>query len=184
MTRCFLESTRLSWVTHQRQAWELKLQMRRTPWQCLAKLGRLSGTLRCASYCHGSLCSLVWLRVIPDSMTLLITPSLYSLGIKSSGKVVYFTATFPYLLLIILLVFGCTLDGALDGILELFIPKKWEGEKSIMDPQVNCLHMSCLEYNSSSSRFGGRLPNKCSSPCLCPGVVSSCLEATINSTTK
>jgi len=57
-------------------------------------------------------------------------------GIKSSGKVVYFTATFPYLLLIILLVFGCTLDGALDGILELFIPKKWEGEKSIMDPQV------------------------------------------------
>ena len=46
-------------------------------------------------------------------------------GVKSSGKVVYFTATFPYLVLIALLVRGVTLPGALEGLKLLFIPK-WE----------------------------------------------------------
>ena len=38
-------------------------------------------------------------------------------------QVVYFTATFPYIILIALLIRGCMLDGAADGLYYLFVPQ-------------------------------------------------------------
>merc|ERR1712013_362567 len=43
-------------------------------------------------------------------------------GIRSSGKVVYFTATVPYLILLTLLVMSVTLPGAANGIRYLLVP--------------------------------------------------------------
>ncbi|KAM3613482.1 uncharacterized protein V6R79_000368 [Siganus canaliculatus] len=44
-------------------------------------------------------------------------------GVKSTGKVVYFTATFPYVVLLIYLVRGITLHGAISGVTYMFTPK-------------------------------------------------------------
>ena len=60
----------------------------------------------------------------------------YFAGIKSSGKVVYFSATFPYLLLITLMIYALLQDGAIDGVKTLFIVTKWHGEGSVLDFNV------------------------------------------------
>ncbi|KAG1942748.1 solute carrier family 6 member 22, tandem duplicate 2 [Pimephales promelas] len=53
-------------------------------------------------------------------------------GVKSTGKVVYLTATFPYLMLAVLLVRGLTLPGAKNGIIYYLYPDPTR----LTDPQV------------------------------------------------
>ncbi|XP_017276824.1 sodium- and chloride-dependent betaine transporter isoform X2 [Kryptolebias marmoratus] len=53
-------------------------------------------------------------------------------GIKSTGKAAYFTATFPFLMLLVLLIRGVTLPGAVDGIIYYLSPDI----SRLSDPQV------------------------------------------------
>lgn len=53
-------------------------------------------------------------------------------GIKFTGKITYFTALFPYLIFITLLVWGLLLPGADAGV-EYFVIPRWE---LLLDVQV------------------------------------------------
>nr|CAD7194294.1 unnamed protein product [Timema douglasi] len=53
-------------------------------------------------------------------------------GVKSSGKASYFLALFPYVIMITLLIKGCTLEGAGKGVL-FFITPQWE---ELLNPNV------------------------------------------------
>ncbi|XP_028260741.1 sodium- and chloride-dependent neutral and basic amino acid transporter B(0+) isoform X2 [Parambassis ranga] len=58
----------------------------------------------------------VWHLALCLLLSTIIVAAALIRGIKSSGKVVYFTATFPYVVIVILLIRGLTLEGAEDGI--------------------------------------------------------------------
>ncbi|XP_040049167.1 sodium-dependent neutral amino acid transporter SLC6A17 [Gasterosteus aculeatus] len=53
-------------------------------------------------------------------------------GIQSSGKVMYFSSLFPYVVLFCFLVRGLMLKGAVDGIAHMFTPKL----EKMLEPQV------------------------------------------------
>ncbi|CAG5088075.1 Similar to Slc6a18: Sodium-dependent neutral amino acid transporter B(0)AT3 (Mus musculus) [Cotesia congregata] len=71
-------------------------------------------------------------------------------GIASSGKVVYVTATFPYLVLIIFFFRGVTLPGMSDGLRHLFTPKWY----TLTDPVV-WLEAGTQIFFSLGLAFGG-----------------------------
>lgn len=97
-----------------------------------AKLGDLNidinGTATPAKHAFatfGDIGEIKWDLALCLLLSWIIVFACLAKGIKSSGKVVYFTATFPYLILIILMIRGLLLDGAIDGIRFFFVPK-WE----------------------------------------------------------
>lgn len=73
-----------------------------------------------------------WKLVLALFGAWLITFLVISKGIQSSGKVAYFTAVFPYLVLVILLIRGLTLPGYEIG-LRFYLQPVWS---KLKDPQV------------------------------------------------
>merc|ERR1712154_246737 len=88
-------------------------------------------------------------------------------GVQSSGKVVYFTALFPYFVLLILLIRGATLDGAYDGILFYVYPTKDKLE-GLLNVKVWAAAATQIFYSLGPS-FGGLITlasyNKFSNNC-------------------
>ncbi|XP_028638581.1 inactive sodium-dependent neutral amino acid transporter B(0)AT3 isoform X2 [Grammomys surdaster] len=73
-------------------------------------------------------------------------------GIESTGKVIYFTALFPYLVLTIFLIRGLTLPGATEGLAYLFTPNM----KILQNPRV-WLDAATQIFFSLSLAFGGHI---------------------------
>ncbi|XP_051255873.1 sodium- and chloride-dependent GABA transporter ine [Dicentrarchus labrax] len=73
-------------------------------------------------------------------------------GVKSTGKVVYFTALFPYIILIALLINNAQLPGAIDGI-TFFIVPEWDKLLSV-EVWVNA---AAQIFNSIGIGFGSLL---------------------------
>jgi SNF family Na+-dependent transporter len=69
-------------------------------------------------------------------------------GVKSTGKVVYVTAIFPYIVLVIMLIRGVTLEGSIEGIKFFLIPK-WADllKPEVISTSILCfiLHVSLLQ---------------------------------------
>jgi len=74
-------------------------------------------------------------------------------GVQSSGKVVYFTALFPYLVLTILLINGVMLDGAAKGI-EFYVYPTYEKLQGLNKVQVWSDAATQIFYSLGPS-FGG-----------------------------
>eukprot|EP00064_Thunnus_orientalis_P012588 superscaffoldBa00001947_g12623 len=94
-------------------------------------------------------------------------------GVKSTGKVVYFTATFPYVMLVVLLIRGLTLPGALDGIKFYLYPDP----SRLSDPQVwmdagtqifysYAICIGCLTALGSYNKYNNNCYKDCVYLCL------------------
>uniref|UniRef100_H2RYW9 Transporter n=1 Tax=Takifugu rubripes TaxID=31033 RepID=H2RYW9_TAKRU len=98
-------------------------------------------------------------------------------GVRSSGKVAYFTATFPYVMLLILLIRGLTLPGAFNGIYFYLYPsiedltnlKVWIEAGS----QI-CFSYSLVRGNLIALSSYNKYNNNCYRDCFFLCLLNSC----------
>jgi len=100
-------------------------------------------------------------------------------GVKVTGKIMYFTATFPYLMLTALLIRGTTLPGASTGIM-YYIQPKWEklleyqtwndaGTQVFYSYAVGLGGMIAL---GSYNKFNNNFARQCAFLCVCNSLTS------------
>jgi SNF family Na+-dependent transporter len=72
--------------------------------------------------------------------------------LHQSGKIIWFTATFPYVILFILFIRGVTLEGASKGLL-FYISPDWKRllEAKVRFPFIFISKNSKLEFDTSYS---------------------------------
>ncbi|XP_076470937.1 sodium- and chloride-dependent glycine transporter 2-like isoform X2 [Babylonia areolata] len=107
----------------------------------------------------------VWYLAVAQCVVVLFIFLALLKGVKSSGKVVYVTATAPYVVLIVLLVRGVTLPGAVDGIM-FYITPDFE---RLLDPVV-WVEAALQVFYSLGPAWGGLIAmasyNKFENNCL------------------